>query len=702
MIISRQNTGPVHGLFLGVSLVTDAGGGTGGGFRPNAWLRINPDGTVILTIPKSEMGQGVYTALPMLIAEELECSWGSITVEPAPADPRYNHPFRPMMNTGGSSSTWSEWDRLSLAGATAREMLIAAAAELWHIEKSACRVENGVVISLDNRKVSYGDLTVKAAEMPVPRNVKLKDPSEWKILGKPRLCLDAPLKVDGSAMFGIDYHVSGLLTGVIARSPYFGGKLKKFDAEKAKAVPGVITVIPVSAGIAVVATGFVQAERGRKLLALEWEGDTSLSTEKLREEYRRIAQNAGKIVRHEGDPEQAFSQAPKKVVAEYEVPYLAHAPMEPLNATVIPGDGYCDVWVGTQSQTREQNAAANIFGISPEKVRVHTLFLGGGFGRRANPAADFTTNAAEVAKALGKPVKVIWSREDDTRGGYYRPMWYDRLSAGLDSENRLVSWQHTIVGQSILAGTPFASFLIQDGIDETSVEGAKELPYAVPNIQVDLHTTKNAIPVQWWRSVGHSHTGFVVECFLDEVAYAAGKDPLLFRQELLRDMPRHLGVVNLAAERAGWKTPLPEDRARGIAMMESFGSFVAHVAEVSVSKEKAVRVHRVVCAIDCGRYVNPDTIAAQMESGIVMGLSAALHGEITVSEGKVVQGNFNNYPLLRIPEMPAVEVYIVKSSEKPGGVGEPGVPPIAAAVCNAIFALTKKRIRKLPIRPDML
>ncbi len=702
MIVSLEKPRSRHGLFLGVSMIPEAGGGSPAAFRPSAWIRITPEGAVTLTIPKSEMGQGVYTALPMLIAEELECAWESITVEPAPAEPQYNHPLRPMMNTGGSSSTWSEWDRLSLAGATAREMLIAAAAELWKVDKKTCRAEKGFVISADNRRLSYGELASKAATMPVPTNVRVKDPSAWTILGKPRICLDAPVKVNGSATYGIDYHTPDLLTAVIARSPYFGGKLKKFDATKAKAVPGVKEVITVTAGVAVIATGFAPAEKARKLLSMEWDGDTVFSTENVREEYRRLAQKPGTIARREGDPEKALSEAAQKITAEYEVPYLAHAPMEPLNATVIPGEGYCDVWVGTQSQTREQSAAARIFDLTPERVRVHTLFLGGGFGRRANPAADFTTQAAEVAKALGQPAKVIWSREDDTRGGYYRPFWYDRLNAGLDADNRLVAWQHTIVGQSILAGTPFAAFLIQGDIDETSVEGAKELPYAIPNIQVDLHTTKNAVPVQWLRSVGHSHTGFVVESFLDEVAFAAGKDPLVFRQELLKDMPRHLGVLNLAAEKAGWKTPLPEDRARGIAMMESFGSFVAQVAEVSVSKEKTVRVHRVVCAIDCGRYVNPDSIAAQMEGGIVMGLSAALHGEITFKDGKVVQANFNNYPLLRMTEMPEVEVHIVKNAEKPGGVGEPGVPPVAAAVCNALFTLTKKRIRKLPIRPEML
>lgn len=698
--------GTARDLLLGVSMGWDSGGGAGNMalFAPSAFIRITSDGKVTFTLPKSEMGQGVYTALPMLIAEELECDWDSITVEPAPVEDRYNNTRWQRMNTGGSSSTWSEWDRLSLAGATAREMLIAAAAKSWDLDPGRCHAENGKVISDTGESFGFGELAGKAAQVPVPKNVRLKDPSAWKILGKPRLCLDAPAKVNGTALYGIDYSPPGMLTAVIARPPVFGGKLRTFDAGKAKEVPGVKDVIPVPAGVAVIANGFAQAEKARKLLKIVWDdgAGAAVSTGGMREEYRQLAAMPGRVAREEGDPEKAMETADMKVTAEYEVPYLAHAPMEPLNAAVDPREGRCEIWVGTQSQTRDRNSAAVAAGLPPEKVSLHTLFLGGGFGRRANPAADFVTQAVEVAKAVQQPVRVIWSREDDTRGGYYRPMWYDRISAALDKDKNLVAWQHTIVGQSIMAGTPMAAFLVEDGIDETSVEGARELPYRVGNIRVDLHTTKNPVTVQWWRSVGHSHTAFVVESFLDEVAHAAGKDPFAFRRELLSEMPRHRGVIELAAEKSGWGTPLPPGRARGIALAESFGSFVAQVAEVSVDPEGRVRVHRVVCAIDCGRYVNPDSIAAQMEGGIVFGLSAALHGEITLKDGRVEQSNFNNYPVLRMTEMPAVEVHIVRSSEMPGGVGEPGVPPIAPAVCNAIFALTGKRIRKLPIRPEML
>jgi len=702
-----KSPGANRGLILGIALGPDAGGGASAQpapFTPNAFIRIATDGRVTFTIPKSEMGQGVYTALPMLIAEELGCAWESITVEPAPVESRYNHTRWQMMNTGGSSSTWSEWDRLSLAGATAREMLVAAAAKTWKVDKKNCNVENGKIISSDGRSLKFGELAETAAQMEVPRNVRLKDPKDRKILGKPRLCLDNPAKVNGTALYGIDYREPGMLTAVIARPPVFGGRLKTFDAEKAKQVPDVRDIIPVPAGVAVIATGFAQAEKARKLLKISWDdgGGSGISTEGMRDEYRRLAATPGLVARRDGDPEKAIAAAEMKITAEYEVPFLAHSAMEPLNAAVVPKEGSCDIWVGTQSQTRDRNSAAAVLGLLPEKVRLHTLFLGGGFGRRANPAADFVTQAAEVAKAVRQPVKVIWSREDDMRGGFYRPMWFDRLSAGLDGNKNLVAWQHTIVGQSIMAGTPMAAFIVKDGIDETSVEGARELPYAVPHIRVDLHTTKNPVPVQWWRSVGHSHTAFVVESFLDEIAHAAGKDPLAIRRELLQGMPRHLGVVNLAAGKAGWDTPLPDGRARGIALAESFGSFVAQVAEVSVDTGGNVKVHRVVCAVDCGKYVNPDSIAAQMEGGIVFGLSAALHGEITLKDGKVGQSNFNNYPVLRMPEMPRVEVHIVESSEKPGGIGEPGVPPIAPAVCNAIFSLTGKRVRKLPIRPEML
>lgn len=667
-------------------------------FAPNAFIRIGSDDTVTLIINKSEMGQGVYTSLPMLIAEELACDWKKIRIEAAPVDPVYNHTVFGLQVTGGSTSVRTEWERLSKAGATAREMLIAAAAKQWKVDSASCRAEKGFVLHSGGKKLSYGQLADKASKLPVPQEVRLKDPARYTIVGKPLHRLDSPAKIDGTAIFGIDVQVPGLLTAVVARPPVFGGKVTSFTADKAKKVPGVVDVVQVPSGVAVIATGFWPAKKGRELLDIVWDDgpEGGLATPALRERYASLAQSPGLVARKEGEPAPALRDAAKQFTAEYEAPFLAHAPMEPLNCCVDLRGDRCDIWTGSQFQTVDRNSAAEVAGLKPEQVHFHTTFLGGGFGRRANPASDFVREAVHVAKAAGKPVKVIWTRDDDMKGGYYRPFWYDRISAGLDDKGNLTAWQHTIVGQSIIAGTPFESAMVKNGIDESSVEGAAEIPYAIPNIQVDLHTPKLLVPVLWWRSVGHSHTAFVVESFMDEAAHAAGKDPFAFRRALLAKHPRNRGVLELAAAKAGWGKPLPAGRGRGIAVHESFGSFIAQVAEVSVDRKGAIRVHKVVCAIDCGRIVNPDTIRAQMESGIVFGLSAALHGAITFKNGRVEQDNFDGYPVVRMNESPAIEVHIMPSTEPPGGVGEPGVPPIAPAVGNAVFAATGVRLRALP------
>ena len=668
---------------------------------PKAFLRIGTDGSVTIIDNKSEMGQGVYTSLPMIVAEELDCDWQKVRVEAAPVAPIYNHTEFGSQVTGGSTSVRTEWQRLALAGATARAMLVQAAAQTWQADPAACRTEKGQVIHPDGRKLSYGELAAKASELPVPEQVKLKDPARYTLIGHPVHRLDSPAKINGTAVFGIDVQLPGMLVAVIARPPVFGATLKKVDDEKAKAVPGVKAVVAIPAGVAVVADRFWPALQGREVLQISWdEGPgATLSTEEMRRQYAALARTPGLPARREGDVPAALARAAKTLEAEYEVPYLAHAPMEPLNCCVdLRADG-CDIYTGTQMQTGDRDAAARVCGLPPEKVRVHTTFLGGGFGRRANPASDFVVEAVQVAKAIGKPVKVIRTREDDTRAGYYRPFWYDRIAAGLDAKGGLDCWRHTIVGQSIMAGTAFAG-MIKEGIDETSVEGAADTPYAIPNILVDLHSPTQPVPVLWWRSVGHSHTAFVVESFLDEVAHAAGRDPVELRRTLLAKHPRHLGVLELAVQKAGWGKPLPAGRGMGVAVHSSFGSFIAQVAEVSVNKAGGVRVHRVVCAVDCGRIVNPDTIAAQMESGIVFGLTAALHGAITLKDGRVEQGNFDDYPLLRLDETPEIEVHIVPSSENPGGIGEPGVPPIAPAVANALFAVSGARVRSLPLTAD--
>ncbi|HEY3130270.1 MAG TPA: xanthine dehydrogenase family protein molybdopterin-binding subunit [Acidobacteriota bacterium] len=680
-------------------------GSTKRAFVPNAFIRIGTNDIVTIIVTKSEMGQGVYTSLPMLIAEELEADWSRIRVESPPVDPAYNHTQFGIQITGGSTSINSEWERLRKAGATARMMLVAAAAQTWNVNPQSCRAERGYVIhGSGRRRLSFGALADAAAKIEAPKDVALKDPKDFKLIGKSTRRLDTPSKVDGTAQFGLDVRVPGMLTAVLLRPPVFGAKVARINDEKARAVNGVKAVVPVRAGVAVVATGFWAAKLGRDALEVVWdEGpNATLSTADLREQYSNLARTPGAIARKDGDPVHALQNSAKQITAEYEVPYLAHAMMEPLNCLVDLRSDHCEIWTGTQFQTVDRAAAAGVAGLKPELVQIHTTLLGGGFGRRANPASDFIVEAVEVAKAVRAPVKVIWTREDDIRGGWYRPLWYDRLAAGVDAEGKPIAWTHTVVGQSIMAGTPFESVMVKNGVDGTSVEGAAELPYAIPNVQVDLHSPKVGVPVQWWRSVGHSHTGFVVESFLDEVAHAAGKDPYQFRRALLAGQPRYLGVLELAANQAKWGSSLPGGRGHGIAVHFSFNTYVAQVAEVSVSDDGEVRVHRVVCAVDCGRVVNPDTVVAQLESGIIYALTAALKGEITLERGRVQQSNFHDYPMLRMNEAPEIEVHIVPSAEPPTGVGEPGVPPTAAAVANAIFAATGKRVRRLPIRASDL
>lgn len=666
---------------------------------PNAFLRIGSDDRVTVLLAHSEMGQGIWTTLPMLINEELDADWSKITVEHAPAAPAYAHTAFGAQMTGGSTTTWSEFDRYRQAGATARALLVQAAAARFGVAVADCRTENGRVIA-GNQSARYGELAEAASALPAPGDVALKAPSDWKRIGKDTRRLDTPEKTTGKAVFGIDVQFEGLKTAVVARAPVFGATVKSFDADAALAVAGVRKVVQVPSGVAVVADHFWAARQGRDALQVDWDlgPNASLDTDALRKQFAELAGTPGAVAAQAGDAAKALAAADQVVEAEYFVPYLAHAAMEPLNCTVrIDADG-CELWTGTQFQTGDQAAAARILGLKPEQVKVNTTFLGGAFGRRAVPTSDFVSEAVHVAKAAGLPVKTVWTREDDTRGGYYRPMFLERAKVALGADGMPKAWHHVLVGQSIMAGTPFEG-MIKDGVDSSSVEGVSDSPYVkgTPEHRVDLHSPRTGIPVLWWRSVGHSQNAFVMESLVDELAAAAGQDPLEYRRRLLRDHPRHLGVLNLAAEKAGWGSKLPEGRARGIAVHESFGSFVAQVAEVSVERG-AVRVHRVVCAVDCGVAVNPLMIAAQMESGIVYGLTAALYGRIRLKEGKVQESNFHDYRLLRIDQMPEVETHLVASTERPGGVGEPGTPPIAPAVANALFALTGQRLRELPLR----
>ncbi len=672
---------------------------------PFAYVKIAPDETVTIVSNHSEMGQGVYTSLPMLLNEELQADWSKIRVESAPVDPVYNHPVFGMQMTGGSTTTAGEWEHYRKIGAAARLVLIEAAAQQWKVDASTCRVEKGVVIhGPTSKKATFGSLAAAAATLPVPTTIPLKDPKNFTLIGKPTRRLDTPPKTNGTAQFGLDVALPGMLTTVIARSPVFGGKVVSFDATEAQQVPGVKAVVQVPTGVAVIAERFWPAKLGRDKLKIKWdEGENAnISTTQMLADFSAQSASPGTLAKKTGDPQAALASAAKKITAEYDVPYLAHAMMEPLNCVVDLRADSCEIWTGTQFETVDRANAAKVAGIPPEKIQIHTTLLGGGFGRRANPASDFVVEAVYVAKAAKAPVKVVWTREDDTQGGWYRPMWHDRFAAGVDASGNPVAWTHTIVGQSILTGTPFEGFGVKDGIDSASVEGAADLLYGIPNLQVDLHSPKNGVPVQWWRSVGHSHTGFSVEAFFDEVAHAGGKDPYHLRQTLLSKQPRMLAVLNLAAQKAGWGKPLPKRVGRGIATHFSFDSYVAQVIEASVEKNGSVRVHRVVCAVDCGRVVNPDTVKAQMEGGINFGLTAALKTEITLENGRVQQSNFNDYPMLRMFEAPSIEVFIVPSGEKPTGVGEPSVPPVAPALSNAIFAATGKRVRRLPIRTSDL
>jgi isoquinoline 1-oxidoreductase beta subunit len=673
-------------------------------FSPNAFLRIDRDDTVTVISKHLEMGQGAYTGLATLVAEELDAAWDQVRVEGAPADAaRYRNLFwGEAQGTGGSTAIANSWLQMRQAGAAARQMLVAAAARRWGVNAAEIEVDSGRVRHPGNgRSARFGELADAAAEQPVPDEVQLKEPSTFRLIGARLPRKDSPEKVDGSALFTMDVRLPGLLTALVAHPPRFGARLKGYDAAAAEAVAGVERVVQIPSGVAVVARDFWSAKRGRDALRLDWDESEAYAggSAEILAQYRELAAEPGKIARKEGDTAAALNPTAKMLEAQYSVPFLAHAAMEPMDCVARIDANGCEIWNGEQMQTGDQHAVAAVLGIAPEQVRIHMLYAGGSFGRRANPEADYVLEAVHIAKALprGVPVKLIWTREDDMRAGFYRPLYLHRLRAAVDAGGRPVAWEQRIVGQSILTGTAFEAMMVKDGVDQTSVEGAANLPYAIPNIRIDLHSPRLPVPVLWWRAVGSTHTAFAVECFIDELAEAAGKDPVAFRRSLLAEHPRHLGVLDLAVEKSGWDRPLGPNRGRGVAVHESFNSFVAQVAEVTV-RRGVIYVDRVVIAVDCGIPVNPDVIEAQMQGGMGFGLAAALHSELTLKDGRVEQSNFDDYPILRIDGMPEVEVHIVASGEPPTGVGEPATPVIAPAVANAVYAATGQRLRRLPLR----
>jgi isoquinoline 1-oxidoreductase subunit beta len=676
--------------------------------EPNAFVRIGTDNTVTVIVKHLEMGQGTYTGLPTLVAEELDADWAQMRVAGAPADAkRYNNLFMGEVQlTGGSTALANSYEQLRKAGATARAMLVGAAAERWRVPASEISVSKGVVEHRkSNKRAKFGELAAAAATQVMPDDAPLKQPKDFVYIGKAAPTrTDARAKSTGAAIFTQDMKLPGMLTAVVLHPPRYGAKLARYDAAKAKEIAGVVDVVAFATaatnGVAVLANDYWTAKRGRDALIAEWDetGAFRLGSAEIMAEYRRLADTPGAVAHKQGDVAAALGAAAKRLTAAYEFPFLAHAAMEPMNCVVALGPQGCEVWNGEQFQTVDQMVIGQLLDLGPEQVKLNMLYAGGSFGRRANPHSDYLLEAAAIAKAIeGRaPVKLVWGREDDMRAGYYRPMYYHTLDAGLDAQGELTAWRHTIVGQSILTGTAFEPMMVKNGIDETSVEGAANLPYAIPNRLLELHSPQLGVPVQWWRSVGSTHTAFSTECFLDEVARAAGKDPLALRRALLREHPRHLAALELAAKQVGWGKSLPKDRARGIAVHESFNTVVAQVVEIS-RRKNAFHIDRVVCAVECGVAVNPQIVAMQMESGIGYGLSAALMGAITLKDGMVEQSNFHDYPVLRMNQAPRVEVHIVPSSGKPTGVGEPATPVIAPALANALLALNGQPIRALPL-----
>jgi isoquinoline 1-oxidoreductase beta subunit len=673
---------------------------------PNAFLHIAPDNTITVMVNRLEFGQGVHTALPMLMAEELDADWSQVRGELAPAGDAFKDPMMGMQMTGGSGSVAHSFVQYREIGARARAMLVAAAAQKWGVSPAQCKTSSGMVLGPTGQKATYGELADAAMQQPMPATVTLKDPKDFRFIGKPTRRIDARAKSSGHQQFGIDFKPENAKVALVARPPVFGARAARVDASKAKAIKGVLAVVEVpldrgGRGVAVIADGYWPARQGREALAIDWDtsGIDKTDSAKQMADYAALAKTPGTVAKKADISK--LASAPKKISAVYEFPYLAHAPMEPLNCVVDLQADHCTVWAGTQFQTGDQAAVAKTAGLTLEQVTVNTMMAGGGFGRRAVPTSDYIVEAVNVAKAwraLGHsaPVKVMWSREDDIKGGYYRPAYVHRADIGLDAKGNIVAWDHTIVGQSIITGTPFEPFMIKNGVDATSVEGMGE-PYAVP-LNLSVHNTKANVPVLWWRSVGSTHTAFVMETLIDEAAHVAGIDPVAYRKKLMgAEHKRHLAALDLAVSKSGYgKTRLPKGHAWGVALHESFNSVVAYVVEASIVDGQP-KLHKVTAGVHCNLAVNPLTIEAQVQGATLMAVGTTLPGAaITLKDGVVEQQNFGDYRVARMNEMPQVQVFIVPSAEPPTGMGEPGLPPLAPAFANALFKLTGKRLRKLP------
>lgn len=718
----RQFVQGVAGLTLGFALpggtaaagrkfVPAAAAPANAPFEPTPFLRIGADDSVTVISKHLEMGQGTYTGLATIVAEELDAAWSQVRIEGAPADAkRYNNlAFGPSQGTGGSTAMANSWDQLRQTGAVARAMLVSAAARRWNVPAGEIQVRDGVVShAASGRQARFGELAEAAAGEATPASVSLKDPKDFRLIGKHAPRKDAFAKTNGTAQFTQDLHLPGMLVAVVAHPPRFGGQAKSFDATRARSVKGVVDVVQIPTGIAVLARDTWSAKKGRDALVVEWDEGSgfALGSAEILARYRQLADTPGLVARKDGDADAALGGGARVIRADYDFPYLAHAAMEPMNCVVQRTADGLEVWNGEQFQTVDQAILGGMLGLPPEQVTIHMLYAGGSFGRRASKDSDYLREAVSILKASGTraPVKLVWLREDDMKAGYYRPLFHHRLEATLDGAGRIQAWRHRLVGQSIMKGTAFEAFLVKDGIDGVSVEGAASLPYAIPNLKVELHTPSDiGVPVLWWRSVGSTHTAYSTETFLDRLAAETGQDPVALRLGLLEKHPRHAGVLRLAADKAGWGTPLAAGpagvrRGRGVAVHESFHSFVAQVVEVSVAADGGITVDRVVAAVDCGIAINPDNVRAQVEGSIGFALSAALHGEITLKDGVVEQGNFGEYAPIRINEMPRVEVHLVPSAERPTGIGEPAVPPLAPALANAITAATGTWPTRLPFQ----